>query len=213
MSGPCLRSGSSLIRSWSGPTVSVYFGVDLGQQLYYVQAPAYLFLLCVGAAFSLDRSGISLRNATRCHRRSSSSETRPTIEPEHPHRRCGGRRAGGSVCTSIAFATSASTMNAKDLSSQESAAARSYFTTLLGQVDRASSHGGDGGSSRLGRAWGVVSLSVCSVESSPLRSACGSAGRRRRPTPRSDVFCRQRWRPRANAVSEKVGHVSRSACR
>ena len=33
-----------------------YFGVDFGQQLYYIQAPAYLFLLCVGAAFSPDAS-------------------------------------------------------------------------------------------------------------------------------------------------------------
>ena len=34
-----------------------YFGVDFGQQLYYVQSPAYLFLLCAGAAYSLDPSG------------------------------------------------------------------------------------------------------------------------------------------------------------
>ena len=34
-----------------------YFGVDFGLQLYYLQSPAYLFLLCVGAAFSLDTSG------------------------------------------------------------------------------------------------------------------------------------------------------------
>ena len=34
-----------------------YWGVGYGKQLYYVQAPAFLFLLCVGVAFSLDQSG------------------------------------------------------------------------------------------------------------------------------------------------------------
>ena len=33
------------------------FGVDFGKELYYLQPPAYLFLLCVGAAFSLDPFG------------------------------------------------------------------------------------------------------------------------------------------------------------
>ena len=42
----------------------------------------------------------------------------------------------------VAFATSAATMNAKDFSSQESAASRIYFTRLLEQMDAASSNGG-----------------------------------------------------------------------
>ncbi len=72
-----------------------YFGVDLGQQLYYVQAPAYLFLLCVGAAFSLDPSGAPYVLHQEVSARLSSSNTPPATEPTLPHRRCGSLRSGG----------------------------------------------------------------------------------------------------------------------
>jgi len=117
-----------------------YFGVDFGLQLYYLQAPAYLFLLCVGAAFSLDLSGA----AYVMHQ----GVTEPARVPKHVRGWSQvARIAGVAACVlavglyEIAFVTSASTMNAKDLSSQASATARTYFTTLLGQVDAARSHG------------------------------------------------------------------------
>ncbi len=117
-----------------------YFGVDLGQQLYYVQAPAYLFLLCVGAAFSLDPSG-----APYVMRQEVPSRSRVPA-----HRRRASRRVRIGLVTSclvavglygVAFVTSATTMNVKDQSNQESALTRVYFTRLLGQMDAASSHG------------------------------------------------------------------------
>jgi hypothetical protein len=116
------------------------FGVDLGQQLYYVQAPAYLFLLCVGAAFSLDPSG-----ATYVMQKEVSGRSRV---PAHRRRASQRVRIGFVAACLLAvglygvfFVTSATTLNVKDQSSAESAASRLYFTTLLGQMDEASSHG------------------------------------------------------------------------
>jgi hypothetical protein len=118
-----------------------YFGVDLGQQLYYVQAPAYLFLLCVGAAFSLDPSGAPyvLRPEV---------PARPRV-PAHLRRPSQRVRIGVvAACLlavglyEVAFVSSATTMNVRDLSSSESAASRVYFTRLLGQMDAVRSRGG-----------------------------------------------------------------------
>jgi hypothetical protein len=117
-----------------------YFGVDFGQQLYYVQAPAYLFLLCVGAAFSVDASSalavthqeVSARRRTPAHHRPPSRRVRVLWL-------AAGVAAVGLYA--VAFVTSATTMNVKDPSNEESVTARSYFTTLLGQIDTASSHG------------------------------------------------------------------------
>ena len=117
-----------------------YFGVDFGQQLYYIQAPAYLFLLCVGAAFSPDAVGVpsSLQ-------KEASAGSRPPAHQRRPSKRVRVWAATGCVLAvglyGIAFITSATTMNVKDQSSLESATSRSYFTTLLGQIDEASSRG------------------------------------------------------------------------
>jgi hypothetical protein len=119
-----------------------YYGVDFGQELYYLQSPAYLFLLCVGAAFSLDRSGAPYV----LHQGVSEHPRVPTHLRQPSQRWVCIRRV--SVCLlavglyEVAFVTSATSLNVKDLSNQESAAARVYFTRLLGQIDAASSHGG-----------------------------------------------------------------------
>ena len=117
-----------------------YFGVDFGQQLYYVQAPAYLFLLCVGVAFSLDLSGTPYvmqqhgadADQIPRHARRWSQRVRVTVVAA-----CGLALA----LYGVAFVASATTMNVKDPSNQESAVARAYFSTLLRQVDAASRHG------------------------------------------------------------------------
>jgi hypothetical protein len=110
-----------------------YFGVDFGEQLYYLQAPAYLFLLCVGAAFSLDKSG-----ALYITREEVRARPRAPAHHRPPSQRV--RILWAAACVAaiglyaVAFVTSATTMNAKDQSNLESATARSYFTTLLGQI-------------------------------------------------------------------------------
>jgi hypothetical protein len=118
-----------------------FFGVDFGKQLYYLQAPAYLFLLCVGAAFSLDRSG-----APYVMRQEVPIHPRVTTHLRRPSQRF---RSGlltalvlGVGLYAVAFATSATTMTVKDQSNLASGTARSYFTRLVGQIDTASSHGG-----------------------------------------------------------------------
>jgi hypothetical protein len=118
-----------------------FFGVDFGEQLYYLQAPAYLFLLCVGAAFSLDKSGalyntreeVTSRPRTPAHHRRRSQRVRTLWA-------AAGVAAIGLYA--VAFVTSATTMNAKDQSNLESATSRSYFTTLLGQIAAVSGRGG-----------------------------------------------------------------------
>ncbi len=118
-----------------------YFGVDLGQQLYYVQAPAYLFLLCVGVAFSLDPAG-----APYVMRQEVSARSRVPTHLRRPSQHFRFGLVAACVLSvglyEVAFVTSATSMNLKDLSNRESAASRTYFTRLLRQVDAASSHGG-----------------------------------------------------------------------
>ena len=62
--------------------------------------------------------------------RGSGSDTRPATKSARPRRRHRSLRVGGGSVR-VAFVTSATTMNAKDLSNLESATARAYFTTLL----------------------------------------------------------------------------------
>jgi hypothetical protein len=117
-----------------------YYGVDYGKELYYIQAPAYLFLLCVGAAFSLNSSG-----APYVVRKAFHARPRGPGHVRRQHRYLlGYRREAFAVAIGlygVAFATSATAMNAKDLSSQESAASRAYFTKLNAEIDMARSHG------------------------------------------------------------------------
>ena len=118
-----------------------YYGVDFGKELYYLQSPAYLFLLCVGAAFSLDPTGapyvtyrdVLARPRVPRHRRRPSQGVRIRIASAY-------LLAVGLYAA--AFVTSATTMTVKDQSNVESAAARAYFSRLLGQMATASSHGG-----------------------------------------------------------------------
>ncbi len=117
-----------------------YFGVDFGLQLYYLQSPAYLFLLCVGAAFSLDTSGAP-------YARQQEDPAGPRI-PAH-HRRPSPRLRvwGIAACVlavglyALVFFSSATTMSNKDQSNVESATAQTYFTRLLEQIDAASARG------------------------------------------------------------------------
>jgi hypothetical protein len=117
-----------------------YFGVDFGVQLYYLDSPAYLFLLCVGAAFSLDASGAP-------YARQQEVSARPRVHASHrrPSPRFG--VWGVSACVlavglyAFAFFTSATTMTKKDESNIESATAQTYFTRLLGQIDAATARG------------------------------------------------------------------------
>lgn len=115
-----------------------YYGVDFGKELYYLQSPAYLFLLCVGAAFSLDPTGapyVTLQDVSA-----------PRV-PGHLKRPSHGVRIRiVSVCLlavglyGVAFITSATTMTDKDQSNAESSAARIYFTKLLGELNAANNH-------------------------------------------------------------------------
>ena len=117
-----------------------YYGVGFGKELYYLQSPAYLFLLCVGAAFSLDASGVPYVTQQSLAQR-----------PRAPgHLRVPTQRVRTWVVLSclvafglyaVAFVTSATTLTVKDQSSVESAASRAYFTRLLGQMDAAVTHG------------------------------------------------------------------------
>ena len=91
-----------------------YFGVDFGQQLYYLQAPAYLFLLCVGAAFSLDPSGVPYVMQQEASTRLATAETSPATEPACPHRASVAACLLGVGLYAVAFVTSATTMTAKD---------------------------------------------------------------------------------------------------
>jgi len=117
-----------------------YFGVDFGRELYYLQAPAYLFLLCVGVAYSLDTAGVpyALQGEASATPRAPAHQRRPSKRV---------RVWGVSVCLlavglyAVAFVTSATTMNVKDASNVESATARSYFTTLIGQISAARNRG------------------------------------------------------------------------
>lgn len=118
-----------------------YFGVDFGVQLYYLESPAYLFLLCVGAAFSLDASGAPYPR----QRDIGSTPARVRASHRRPSRGLGvwGVTAcvvavGLYVC---AFFFSATTMSNKDQSNIESASAQTYFTRLLGQIDAATARG------------------------------------------------------------------------
>jgi hypothetical protein len=117
-----------------------YFGVDFGQQLYYLESPAYLFLLCVGAAFSLDTSG-----APYARQQEVSGGPRFPAHHRRPSQRV--RVWGVSACVlavglyAVVFFVSATTMSAKDQSNVESATARTYFTRLLGQIDAANARG------------------------------------------------------------------------
>ena len=188
-----------------------YFGVDFGQQLYYIQAPAYLFLLCVGSSFSLDLSGAAypMQHAgaedaqVARHIRRSSKGVRVTVI---------------ATCTlalglyGFAFVTSASTMNAKDPSSQESAAARAYFTTLLRQVGAASNLGGQVAVLNTAVPDSVVASAFAPWNS--LLSALPVVGPdvAYRPTPRGDVRCHYRRRTGANAVPEAVSDTAGSPC-
>ena len=117
-------------------------GVDtVGKELFYVQVPAYLFLLCVGAAFSLDRSG----SPYVAH---GGAVERPRV-PRHSRQVAvrSQRIWLAMACVvavglyEVAFLTSATTMDAKDQSNQESQVSRSYFTKVLRQIDAASRHG------------------------------------------------------------------------
>ena len=117
-------------------------GVDaVGKELFYVQAPAYLFLLCVGAAFSLDRGGLPY--VVR-----QGAVERPRL-PMHArnHAARSKRIWWATVCVvavglyEVAFLNSATTMAAKDSSSQESQVSRTYFTEVLGKIDKASQVG------------------------------------------------------------------------
>ncbi len=118
-----------------------YFGPDFGQQLYYVQSPAFLFLLCVGAAFSLDPSGapFPLHQGVSAHPRVPNHLRRPSERWVAIRYVAACLLAAGLY--EVAFVTSATTLNVKDLSSEESATARAYFTRLLGQIDTAGAHG------------------------------------------------------------------------
>jgi hypothetical protein len=116
-----------------------YYGVDYGQQLYYVQAPVYLFLLCVGAAFSLDPSGVPYVMWRALPARPGPGHVRREYRYWLRLRR---PACVAAVCLyGVAFTISASAMNAKDLSSHESATSRAYFTKLNAEIDTASSHG------------------------------------------------------------------------
>lgn len=113
-----------------------YYGVDFGKELYYLQSPAYLFLLCVGAAYSIDPAGVP-------YVMHQNAPVRPRA-PGHLRKPGNGVRLRVvSACLlafgayALVFVTSATTMTAKDQSNVESAAARAYFTKLLGQMDAA----------------------------------------------------------------------------
>ena len=103
-----------------------YFGVDFGKQLYYLQSPAYLFLLCVGAAFCLERPGVPYV-----------THQEVSVQPRalaHPRQRGEHVRiVWVSACVvavglyAIAFVTSATTMNDKDFSNEESATSADLF--------------------------------------------------------------------------------------
>jgi hypothetical protein len=118
-----------------------YFGVDFGQQLFYVQSPAYLFLLCVGAAYSLDPSGApyALRQDVLESPRAPTHVRRPSQSAVRIRLVSACLLAVGLY--EVAFIMSATTQNDKDVSNQQSAATRVYFSRLLGQIDAASSHG------------------------------------------------------------------------
>jgi hypothetical protein len=121
-----------------------YFGVDFGVQLYYVQAPAYLFLLCAGVAFSLDSSGEPYPVYA--------SPLYESKEPDHLPRhvrqlvtpRVGIRPVAVIVAFAlygVAFVVGANALNAKDMSSEESAISKAYFTTLAAQIRAAEGRG------------------------------------------------------------------------
>ena len=117
-----------------------YFGVDFGLQLYYLQSPAYLFLLCVGAAFSLDMSGAP-------YAMQQDVSTKLRVPASHRRRNQRLRVWSISACVlavglyAVAFFSSATTMSAKDQSNIESGTALSYFTKLLRQIDATSAQG------------------------------------------------------------------------
>jgi hypothetical protein len=106
-----------------------FFGVDFGKDLYYIQSPAWLFLLCVGMAFSIPAR--RKRGLAHIHR------------PSAPFVRIGllGVVFLALGLYEVAFFASASTANTKDPHSQFSQAARAYFARLTSQFEAATRHG------------------------------------------------------------------------
>jgi ABC-type multidrug transport system fused ATPase/permease subunit len=121
-----------------------YFGVNYGKQLYYVQAPAYLFLLCIGIAFSLDRSGEPYVVYAGLQHESKAPNGIPNHIRHAGPRRLWLRPAAAIVALALygaAFVMSANALNDKDTSSYDSAKSKAYFTTLAGQIRVAESRG------------------------------------------------------------------------
>ncbi len=117
-------------------------GIDaVGKELFYVQAPAYLFLLCVGAAYSYDRSGTPYVVGGHAleQTRVPTHSRQLTVSSQ--------RIWQAAVCLlaiglyEVAFFGSAATMTTKNEANQESQVSRTYFTKVLGQIDSASQHG------------------------------------------------------------------------
>jgi hypothetical protein len=121
-----------------------YFGVNYGKQLYYVQAPAYLFLLCIGIAFSLDRSGEPYVVYAGLQHESKAPNGIPNHIRHAGPRRLWLRPAAAIVALALygaAFVMSANALNDKDTSSYDSAKSKAYFTTLARQIRVAESRG------------------------------------------------------------------------
>ncbi len=111
------------------------------QAALLLQAPAYLFLLCVGTALSLDQLGASyvMSHEIPIRPRVTTHLRRPS---QRFHLGLVSVLVLGVGLYAVAFAASATTMTVKDESNLESGTAQSYFTRLVGQIDTASSHGG-----------------------------------------------------------------------
>jgi hypothetical protein len=120
------------------------FGVDLGNQLYYVQAPAYLFLLCAGVAFSLEPSGEPYPLHASPFHESRRSEHLPRHVRRPGPAWVGARPAAVSLVLALygmAFVFSVNALNAKDLTRLESATSKAYFTSLAGGIRAAEGRG------------------------------------------------------------------------
>jgi len=112
-----------------------YFGSGYGKQLYYVQAPAVLFLLCVGSALAPRDDGPNVRRGGLTRRRRP-SHAHHLATPRRPTRSAGlGIGLAALVLYLGVFAFSAGAQQTRDPDSQAAHSAAQYFDNLLGNVD------------------------------------------------------------------------------